>query len=325
MVKPPFKLREDSKFKFRRGKVRDIVEGYDVLYLTATDRVSAFDVVMPTLIPGKGELLTKLSHFWFDYFKQIPNHLITGNTPRGWTRNFNLLSYEFDVPNALCQDYVYPANTMIVKKVNVIPVEFIVRGYMAGSLWKEYVQSGYIAAKWLDQNIKLEKGMKQCDELPEPIFTPSTKASEGHDENITFDESVGVCAKHLNWSVHAARQLMKSLAQMSIRLYSEARCHALTRGVILADTKFEFGMIDDTVVLIDELLTPDSSRYWSLKDYEPGRDQDSFDKQILRNYLQGLVDKGKWDKTAPGPEIPDDIVRRIKSRYQEIVDRLIGE
>jgi len=305
MANKAFEKFESDSYKVRHGKIRDVVEytdahGDEGLLLIASDRVSAFDVVMPTLIPGKGKILTQISERWFHYFKQVPN-----------AKKYLMLNSDFDKIQArICSQH----------KTKVIPIEFIVRGYMAGSFWndskRESADSTYTYLCTAD-------GLQQCEELPEPIFTPATKAPAGeHDENISFEQSVQVCADFLGWSIDAASQFMKALRQLSLRIYSEARAHAITKGIIIADTKFEFGMLDDKVVLIDELLTPDSSRFWSLAEYEIGRDQNSLDKQILRNYLLGLIEEGKWTKDSPPPELPDEIVERIISRYKEINKRL---
>ncbi len=312
----------------KSGKVREVWEWDDHILLIATDRVSAFDVIMPTLIPGKGQILTDISNKWFDFFHQIPNH--KRHVP-------NILFSHFRGDLMKC--------TTPGCKTTVIPIEFIVRGYAAGSFWKDYTSKlekrervnemawergpRPMAGTRLDaagvdmHGIQMPSALKQCEELPEPVFTPSTKAPAGeHDKNISFDESVGICAKSVGLTGAAALQLMKALRGLSIRMYNEARCYALTKGIIVADTKFEFGFLGDTVVLIDELLTPDSSRFWDLKSYDIGRDQDSLDKQILRNYLETLVSEGTWDKSSPGPELPDDLVRKILDRYCEVQRRL---
>jgi len=294
---------ENDKYCIRHGKVRDIIE-YDTdhLILLATDRISAFDVVMPTLIPDKGKLLTKISGKWFEFFKQIPNAICSVD------QSFFLEDFSEVLDRISVQ-----------RKAKVLPIEFVVRGYFEGSLWHEY-SHGHKATV---AHYSIVSGMKHCEELLEPIFTPSTKAEVGqHDENITFEKSVDICADFLGWKKDAALQLMKSLKSLSIRIYSEARAHAITRGIIIADTKFEFGYMDGKIVLIDELLTPDSSRFWSLENYEVGRSQDSMDKQILRNYLQNLVNEGKWNKQSPGPNLPDDLVERIIDRYNEIYEKL---
>jgi len=295
----------------RQGKVRDIYmlptrqgAGPRVLII-ATDRVSAFDVVLPTPLPGKGRLLTGISAEWFDFVRRreiIDHHLLS--TEPG------------DVPGLADDDRsVLEGRMMLGRAAEVIPIEFVVRGYLAGSGWKEYRQSQTVCG------IPLPGGLGQCGRLPQPIFTPATKAAEGHDQNIDFETACAI----------AGRAVMERLREVSVRIYSEAAAHAEARGIILADTKFEFGYaIDergrrtDEIILIDEVLTPDSSRFWPADEYEPGRDQNSFDKQHVRNYLQGLVDAGKWDKTPPGPELPTKVVERTLQRYAEAYDRLFG-
>lgn len=348
----------DKILNARHGKVRDVLETKDHILLIATDRISAFDVVMPDEIPGKGELLTKLSRWWFDYFKQIPNHL---------TRIVDSDFYEIFPDETLVEGdlHCYPplspgereaaglkgrrsmwGRLTVCKKAKVIPLEFVVRGYITGSLWKDYEgkmghvgpskPSGMGRAKMRPAvyyppytfcGLNIDRGMKHCQEFPEPIFTPATKAPIGeHDENISFAKSIDICQGFFGWPKDAARQLMKELRKKSIKIYKEARTHAMTRGIIIADTKFEFGVIEEEgrkqIVLIDELLTPDSSRFWSLEDFETGRSQDSYDKQILRNYLMTIVDKKQWDMKAPGPSLPSDLKDKILSRYRDIYDRL---
>ncbi len=278
----------------RRGKVRDIYDLGDEILLVATDRISAYDVVLPTAIPGKGAMLTKVSAFWFDLFgDDVAHHLIevvADEAPAGLADHL-----------AELRD-----RTMRCRKTKVVPIEFVVRGYITGSGWKDYQRTGAVCG------IELPKGIRQCEQLPEPIFTPSTKADEGHDENISFAEA---CER-------VGTECMTELRDRSIDLYNRAADHARQRGLIIADTKFEWGERDGEYILIDEVLTPDSSRFWPADDYEPGRDQDSFDKQYVRNYLTTLVDKGKWDKTPPGPELPPDIVVNTAAKYREVIDRL---
>jgi len=307
-VEIPQELLDDGTVKsVRSGKVRDIIETENQLLLVATDRISAFDVIMPNLIPDKGKVLTQISRFWFSYFPQIPNHA-------------TLL--DDDTAKVIGVLGLHGANNyMACHKANVVPIEFVVRGYIAGSMWREHADA--LAGKPTKVLHSLDHFAQQCQELPLPIFTPATKAEQGqHDENITVREAADICAEYLDWKISAARHLVNSLGQRSISMYSKARQKCISAGLILADTKFEFGMRGDNILLIDEIFTPDSSRYWPLADYEPGRDQDSFDKQILRNYLEGLVQEGKWDKTAPGPELPDDLVQRISNRYKELWDKL---
>lgn len=277
----------------KKGKVRDIYDLGDQLLIVATDRLSAFDVVLPTGIEDKGKVLTKLSLFWFRQMKDVvPNHIIETDVDR------------------------YPANlrkygdalrdrSMLVKKARVLPVECVVRGYLAGSGWNEYRKSGTVCG------IKLPENLKESSKLEEPIFTPSTKADEGHDLNISFEETVKIIGD----------DYARKLRDTTIAIYEKARDLAEKRGIIVADTKFEFGIIGGNVVLIDEVLTPDSSRFWSLKDYAPGKSQDSYDKQIVRDYLNTL----DWPKTYPGPELPPKVAKKTSERYKEIYKILTGE
>jgi phosphoribosylaminoimidazole-succinocarboxamide synthase len=271
----------------RRGKVRDIYDLGEHLLLVVTDRVSAFDVVLPNGIPEKGKVLTAISVFWFQKMEDIvKNHIVTADV-----RDFpkNLQKYKD----------MLKGRSLLVKKAEVPPVECIVRGYISGSGWKSYQKDGSICG------IQLPEGMLESSKIEHPIFTPSTKADEGHDINIAFDKM-----KELVGPVMA-----ETLKDLSIRIYERARDYAADKGIIIADTKFEFGLFNDEIILIDELLTPDSSRFWSIQDYSPGRSQDSFDKQIVRDYLLTL----DWDKTPPGPELPDEIVNKTSARYQEIL------
>lgn len=293
----------------RQGKVRDI---YEVpakdgqppnVLIIASDRISAFDVVMPTTVPGKGRELTTISTKWFDLVREwdlIPDHLKSTEPT--------------DVDGISESEYgQLEGRMMLGRAAQVIPVEFVVRGYITGSGWKEYTKQGTVCG------ITLPEGLKHCEQLPEPIFTPATKAVEGHDENIDFDTACTI----------AGRDVMNRLRDVSIEIYRRGAAYARERGIILADTKFEFGYaIDasgnptDEIMLIDEVLTPDSSRFWPAEDYEIGRDQDSFDKQFVRNYLEGLVGAGEWDKTPPGPALPDEIVMATLERYREAHRRL---
>lgn len=284
-----------SGHKRRQGKVRDIYNlGDGRLVIIATDRISAFDVVMENGIPDKGKVLTALTKFWLQKLQSVasPHHLVSTELDR--------LPEEF-------QRECFEGRVMVCREAEPLPVECVVRGYLAGSGWKEYQKTGQICG------IKLPSGLKQCDKLPEPIFTPATKAQAGHDENITFED---VC------KLLANRSLAESLRDRSINLYRKAHDFALKRGVIIADTKFEFGRVDGTILLIDEVLTPDSSRFWPVDEYEPGHDQVSFDKQFVRNYLETLCENGKWDKTPPGPRLPDTIVAGTWNRYRELYRRL---
>ncbi|MCP3903761.1 MAG: phosphoribosylaminoimidazolesuccinocarboxamide synthase [Planctomycetes bacterium] len=293
----------------REGKVRDIYRVPAVgdapprVLIIATDRISAFDVVMPDPLPGKGRLLTSVASKWFEFIRQrgiIADHLLSTDPN--------------DVPGLdAAQRATLEGRMMLGRAAEVIPIEFVVRGYITGSGWKDYQRTGSVCG------VPLPEGLRNCDRLPEPIFTPATKATEGHDENIDFDTACDV----------AGRDVMEHLRDVSLRIYNEAHAHAASRGILLADTKFEFGnALDatgartDEIILIDEVLTPDSSRFWPADEYEPGREQNSFDKQIIRNYLQSLVDAGKWDKTPPGPVLRGDIVARALARYNEVFERL---
>ena len=290
--------RTDLKgYPVRRGKVRDLYDLGDELLLVAADRISAFDVVLPNPIPDKGRVLTQITRFWLESIAaDVPNHLIEfvyTHPPKGLEPFADQLA----------------GRSMRCRKCNVVPIECIVRGYLAGSGWKEYQEHGTVC------NIPLAPGLKQCAELPEPIFTPSTKADEGHDENISFDRAGDL----------VGRSVMEMLRSRSLDLYERGAALARNRGIIIADTKFEWGEYNGEYLLIDEVLTPDSSRFWPADEYEPGRDQHSFDKQYVRNYLQALCDQGKWDKLPPSPSLPDDIVANTRARYLEAYRRLTGK
>lgn len=275
----------------RQGKVRDIYDADEYLLLVATDRLSAFDVILPTEIPGKGELLTQLSVFWFDQTKHLlPNHLVSTDIS-----SLDLT----DEDASWLQD-----RTMIVYKADRIDIECVVRGYLAGSGYKEYIEHGTLAGE------PLVNGLRRADSLPAPRFTPAIKNDDGHDENISRD--------HLKEII--GNDLAEELERKSIEIYEFATRLAADAGIVLADTKFEFGYIDGQLSLIDEVLTPDSSRYWEAASIAPGTEPDSFDKQIVRNWLETL----DWDKTDPGPEIPAEIVEQTKRRYTEVYDRLIA-
>ncbi|MCM8814314.1 MAG: phosphoribosylaminoimidazolesuccinocarboxamide synthase [Candidatus Omnitrophica bacterium] len=275
---------------FRRGKVRDVYDLGDELLIVSTDRISCFDVVLPTGIPGKGKILTQLSLFWFSLTKDIvANHLISADVA--------------DYP-AVVQPYwaVLEGRSMLVKKTVPFPVECIVRGYLSGSGWKDYQRTGAVCG------IPLPAGLRESDKLPEDIFTPSTKAEQGHDENIAHaqvERQIGTPA--------AAR-----LRQLSLAIYRRAREYALPRGIIIADTKFEFGRHGEEIILIDEVLTPDSSRFWPQDDYRAGSAQPSFDKQFVRDYLETL----DWDKTPPGPALPEEIVVKTRQKYEQALSML---
>jgi len=281
----------------RRGKVRDIYDLGEQLLIVATDRISAFDVVLPTPIPDKGIVLTQISAFWFERFSdRIRHHMEYVVTPQR-------------LPAGL-EPYVdqLAGRAMVCRKAQVVPIECVVRGYLAGSGWAEYQRSGEVCG------IKLPAGLRRCEKLPEPIFTPATKATAGHDENISFERACQI----------AGKDLMRRIRDLSIDLYLHASEYASQRGIIIADTKFEWGLIGGELVLIDEVLTPDSSRFWPADQYEPGRDQPNFDKQFVRNYLQRLCDEGRWNKQPPGPELPDDVVEQTRARYVEAYERLTG-
>ena len=288
----------------RSGKVRDLYDveltsGEGALLIIATDRISAFDVVMGNGLPGKGVVLTQISKFWFDHFAStVPHHLISTDVA--------------DVPGlTTAEQEQLRGRIMLCRRTEVVPIECIARGYITGSGWKDYQRSGSVCG------IALPQGLRNSDRLEEPLFTPSTKATDGHDENISFDEGAEV----------VGAELMEWLQDKTLSLYSAARDFAAERGIILADTKFEFGQIDGQAepLLIDEIFTPDSSRVWPADDWEPGREQNSFDKQIVRNYLETVVSAGDWDKTPPGPELPEEVVEQSIARYLEAYNRLTGE
>ncbi|MBC8548362.1 MAG: phosphoribosylaminoimidazolesuccinocarboxamide synthase [Candidatus Brocadiales bacterium] len=275
------------------GKVRDIYELDESLLIIATDRISAFDYVLPDGIPYKGKVLTHLSEFWFKNTGDITeNHLITTNV-----KEINEITKE--------DKGVLSGRTMLVKKVDVIPVECIVRGYLAGSGWKEYKESGTVCG------VKLPAGLKECGKLPEPVFTPSTKATSGHDVNISLDEVVKITGKRL------AEELMEK----SIEVYKKASEYALTKGIMICDTKFEWGKRGDKLLLIDEILTPDSSRFWPMENYSPGKPQPSFDKQFVRDYLESTG----WDKNSPPPSLPEEIIQTTSKKYLESYSKLTGK
>ncbi len=283
--------------QLRRGKVRDVYDLGDYLLLVATDRISAFDVILPTSIPDKGRILTLMSRFWFDFFSQdVDHHLVSSYA--------STVSWMFPELREHESDLV--GRVMLAKKYEVIPVECIVRGYITGSGWRSYKERGEVSG------VKLPPGLRESERLSEPIFTPTTKAKEGHDEEIDFREVERLIGA----------DLANRIRDLSLKLYSKAHDYALSRGIIIADTKFEFGVDErGEVYLVDEVLTPDSSRFWYLDDYEVGRPQKSFDKQFVRDYLNSL----DWDKTPPGPELPEEVVKATRDRYIEIYERLTGE
>jgi phosphoribosylaminoimidazole-succinocarboxamide synthase len=273
--------------------VRDIYDLGDTLLLVSTDRISAFDWVLPTGIPDKGRVLTQLSRFWFEHFRNVPNHLISCDVD------------DFDLPAGVDRAPLV-GRSMLVRKTSVVPIECVVRGYLSGSGWTEYQETGAVCG------IELPTGLQESDRLPGAVFTPATKAEQGqHDENISYDE---VCAR-------VGRDLAKQLSQRSIDLYTRGAEYAARRGIIIADTKFEFGLIEDELILIDEVLTPDSSRFWPADAYQPGHAQPSFDKQFVRDWLT----QSGWDKNSPPPELPAEIVARTRDKYIEAFERLTGE
>jgi phosphoribosylaminoimidazole-succinocarboxamide synthase len=278
---------------FKKGKVRNVYEVGESLLIVATDRVSAFDYVLPSLIPFKGAVLTQLSAFWFDYTSLIvENHVLSADAAA--------------FPAEL-QPYraVLDKRSMLVRKTKAVPIECVVRGYLSGSGWKEYKKSGRVCG------LKLPAGLRESDRLEEPIFTPSTKADQGHDENIAFRE--------MERAVGAA--LAKKIRKTSLDLFQKASLHALSKGIIIADTKFEFGLDGDDLVLIDEIFTPDSSRFWPLASYEPGRGQASLDKQFVRDYLETTG----WDKQSDPPALPAEIIAKTSEKYLEIFRLLTGK
>ena len=275
----------------RRGKVRDIYDLGDSLLLVATDRISAFDWVMPNGIPDKGRVLTQLSAFWLGRLN-VANHLIS----------MDVLSAK--LPEGTNRDELV-GRSMIVRKAEVAPIECVVRGYLEGSGWKEYQQSTSVCG------VKLPSGLKQCSQLPEPIFTPATKEESGHDINISYSRMVEIVGE----------ATASELRDRSVDVYRRAAEHARQHGIIIADTKFEWGQFEGEWILIDEVLTPDSSRFWPADDYQPGRAQKSYDKQFVREWLETTG----WDKNSPPPELPDEVVQRTREKYVEAYERLTGE
>ncbi|GBD21915.1 Phosphoribosylaminoimidazole-succinocarboxamide synthase [bacterium HR28] len=274
---------------FRRGKVRELFDLGDKLLLVATDRLSAFDVVLPNGIPGKGIVLTQLSAFWFEWFaERVPSHYLTTELPE-----------QFSAYRGILQ-----GRSMLVRKAERIPVECVARGYLAGSAWAEYRTSGMVAG------VRLPSGLRESERLPEPLFTPAIKSDTGHDENITFDELVR----------RVGEELAERLRERTLEIYVAAERYARERGVIIADTKLEFGWIDGELAVIDELLTPDSSRFWDAEQYQPGRPQPSFDKQFVRDWLLA----SGWNKQPPAPALPPDVVEKTAEKYREAYRRLTG-
>jgi phosphoribosylaminoimidazole-succinocarboxamide synthase len=275
-----------------QGKVRDIYEAGDELIMVASDRISAFDVVIPTPISDKGRVLTGLSLFWFDKTKDlVANHLLTAD-PGAF-------------PEPFADEPELAGRAMLVKRAEVVPIECVARGYLSGSGWKEYRSTGAVCG------VELPAGLTESDRLPEPIFTPATKAAEGHDENISIERAADL----------VGRGLAERLKELTLSIYELAAAYALERGIILADTKFEFGFSGGELILIDEVLTPDSSRFWPADRYRAGGAQPSFDKQYVRDWL----DDSGWDHEPPAPELPDDVVEQTRQRYVEAYERLTGE
>ena len=279
---------------YARGKVRDLYSVGESLLLVATDRISAFDHVLATGIPGKGKILTQLSLFWFDFLRDIvPNHLISANVNE-YPSELRQYKEELD------------GRSMLVKRAQMFPVECVVRGYLSGSGWKDYLATGAVCG------IPLPSGLRESDKLHEPIFTPATKSQDGeHDVNISFDEM----------AARVGAQTAERLRTLSLAVYQKASTYAEQRGLILADTKFEFGMYAEGIILADEVLTPDSSRYWPMDAYQPGQQQASFDKQFVRDYLESI----RWNKQAPAPGLPSDVVERTQQKYLEAFRLLTGK
>lgn len=279
--------------KIRSGKVREVFDLGESFLLVATDRISAFDCVMPNGIPRKGEVLTQVSHFWFEKFSSlVPNHLLAG-ADDPLPKNLQPFAEKL------------ARRSMIVKKAQPLAIECIVRGYLSGSGWKEYKKSQTVCG------LNLHAGLTESAELPEPIFTPSTKVESGHDENISFEEACKI----------AGAQIAMQARDLSLKIYKAGRDYARERGIIIADTKFEFGLHDGKLILIDEVLTPDSSRFWPANEYQPGKGQPSFDKQFVRDYLETL----DWNKQPPAPALPENVVEKTSQKYVEAYEKLTGK
>lgn len=277
---------------FHQGKVRNVYEVDDKLLIVATDRISAFDFVLPTVITDKGKILNRLSLFWFDYLKDIaPNHILISDINK--------------YPDDLKKIDFLRGRSVIVKKAKRVDIECIVRGYLAGSGWKEYQKSGSVCGQ------KLPAGLKESSKLPEPVFTPSSKEDGGkHDENISFEEMVS----------RVGSEVGRKLKDLSLKIYTKASQYAHAKGIIIADTKFEFGLADDQITIIDEVLTPDSSRFWESSKYQAGKSQDSLDKQFVRDYLESI----KWNKMPPVPALPQDVVSGTRAKYIEAYEKITG-
>ena len=293
--------------KFIQGKVRDVYDLGDALLVVATDRLSAFDVILPTGIPGKGRVLTALSQFWFEKTAGIvPNHFLSGDMDVVGER---LHSAGISVTPGLIS--MLEGRTQLVRKCEALPLECVVRGYLDGSAWKDYQALFGHGGEVVLYGLPVPVGLRQGEQFPAPLFTPAAKSHSGHDTNVTFAE-----ASEIVGADTAAR-----LSEISIALYSFARAYAAERGILIADTKFEFGLLNDKIILIDEALTPDSSRFWEASLYKPGRAQASFDKQFVRDYLETL----DWDKTYPGPELPAEIAEKTAAKYLDAYRRLTGQ
>jgi len=279
--------------KIKSGKVREMFLVKDMLLIVTTDRISAFDFILPSLIPYKGAVLNGISNFWFDFFKNVmPNHLIKTDIE--------------EFPDELKRyGEILAQRSVLVKKAEIFPIECVVRGYITGSGWEEYKKSGTI------NGISLPVGLKNCEKFPEPLFTPTTKADTGHDMPLSLSEAEN----------RFGSSLVKTLLNKSIELYEKASAYAIKKGIIIADTKFEFGLFKGENILVDEVLTPDSSRFWPLDEYEPGRQQGSFDKQFVRDYLLGT----DWDRNSVPPELPDEIIMKTSRRYITAYERLTGK
>ncbi len=290
-MEPAVTTTEIKQFPVRKGKVRDVYDLGDRLLLVTTDRISAFDWVLPNGIPDKGRVLTQISAFWFDRLDE-PNHLLSTDV-----RQFDLPA---DVDLAPLD-----GRAMLVRKTSVVPIECVVRGYLSGSGWKEYRSNGKVCG------IQLPLGLRESDRLPEPIFTPATKEEQGHDINISYEEMAS----------RVGDSLAAELRDRSLRIYQRGAEFALSKGILIADTKFEWGLVNDELILIDEVLTPDSSRFWPADQYAPGRSPPSFDKQFVRDWLEGA----SWDKNSRPPALPDEVVSRTRQKYIEAYERLTGQ
>ncbi len=285
---------------FRRGKVRDCYELDDYLLLVVTDRISAFDVVMPGGIPDKGKVLNQVSSFWFEMTKDIvKNHVVTTDVAEMVKR----------LPELAGHEQVLKGRSLLATRTETIPVECVVRAHLAGSAWSEYLERGTVA------EVKMPAGMVKSQQFETPMFTPAIKAESGHDENISIGRMKNMIG----------RGLSESIIETSFALFKKASDYAATRGMLIADTKFEFGLHDGHLMLIDEIFTPDSSRFWMIDEYEPGKDQQGFDKQPLRDWLQKLTDEGKWDKTPPAPELPAEVVNYMSDLYRKAFRMITGD